>query len=163
MFISWPGRKETKGKYKSIFKENRQEVKKSNIWIKARLMFKWLNNWFIKMLKHQTYVPWTPSAEVGGRSIFIFSYKFCCLISAAQFPLHPSWDCNRKDTKQTTKTNIMQFKMFSQWMRLLEEIFPSIKASISALLMLFVFVHSCHVSHLKYDHVICHEWFGLCW
>lgn len=45
-------------------------------------MFKWLSNWFIKMLKHQPYVPWTPALRKVdvGISIFILSHKFCCSI-----------------------------------------------------------------------------------
>lgn len=59
--------------------------KKSNIWIKARLMFKWLSNWFIKMLKHQTYVPRTPTRWMPRscsekwtniQYLFISSHKF---------------------------------------------------------------------------------------
>lgn len=76
----WEG--DGRSKNKSI---SETAEKKSNIWIKARLMFKWLSNWFIKMLKHQTYVLQTPTRWIPRsctekwtniQYLFISSHKF---------------------------------------------------------------------------------------
>lgn len=112
IFVWWPGTRRKGRKHKSIFGMNERKArKKSNIWIKAsRLMFKWLNNWFIKMLKHQTYVPWTPTAQIFIYFINLLLDHQLCAVSIHHLP----WDCRRKTIK-TAETNRMQFKMLFLW------------------------------------------------
>lgn len=107
------GRETEKGEKQVNFRNEwkKSEGKKSNIWIKAsRLMFKWLNNWFIKMLKHQTYVPWTPTKVDVGISIFIYYTNLLLDDRSAVSSIISHEAANRKTIK-TAETNRMQFKM----------------------------------------------------